>query len=84
MNRIPVNMPVLDGNEKKYLMECIETGWISSEGPFVAKFEDTLATRLGRKFAVAVSSGTAALDIAVAALGLKENDEVILDLERQF
>jgi perosamine synthetase len=78
MNRIPVNMPVLDGNEKKYLMECIETGWISSEGPFVAKFEDTLATRLGRKFAVAVSSGTAALDIAVAALGLKENDEVIL------
>jgi len=78
MNNIPVNEPVLEGNEKKYLMECIETGWISSEGPFVSKFESMLATRVGRKFGVAVSSGTAALDIAVTALKLDPGTEVIL------
>jgi dTDP-4-amino-4,6-dideoxygalactose transaminase len=37
---IPVNQPLLDGNEKKYLLECIESGWISSEGPFIKKFEE--------------------------------------------
>ena len=75
---ILVNEPVLNGNEKKYLNECIDTGWISSEGPFVKKFESQMATYLGRRFATACSSGTAALDIAVAALGLKEGDEVIM------
>jgi perosamine synthetase len=40
---IPVNEPLLLGNEKKYLTECIDTGWISSEGPFVAKFEGAVA-----------------------------------------
>ena len=75
---ILVNEPVLNGNEKKYLNECIDTGWISSEGPFVKTFESQMATYLGRRFATACSSGTAALDIAVAALGLKEGDEVIM------
>lgn len=73
-----VNEPVLDGNEKKYLMECIDTGWISSEGPFIKKFEDNMATYVGRKYATACSNGSAALDIAVAALELKEGDEVIM------
>ena len=77
-NFIPVNEPVLDGNEKKYLDECIETGWISSEGPFVRKFEEGLATRVSRKHGIAVSSGTAALEIAVKALGIGPSDEVIL------
>lgn len=45
---IQVNEPVLNGNEKKYLEECIETGWISSEGPFIKKFEEELAFRVGR------------------------------------
>tara|TARA_B100000780_G_scaffold205962_1_gene146415 strand:- start:7399 stop:8502 length:1104 start_codon:yes stop_codon:yes gene_type:complete len=75
---ILVNEPVLNGNEKKYLNECIDTGWISSEGPFVKMFESQMATYLDRRFATACSSGTAALDIAVAALGLKEGDEVIM------
>lgn len=75
---IPVNEPLLNGNEKKYLKQCIDTGWISSEGPFVAQFEEKFAKRVGRKYAVAVSSGTAALDIAVAALGLDTGDEVIM------
>ena len=75
---IPVNEPLLDGNGKKYLNECIDTGWISSEGPFVRKFEEGLATRVGRSHGIAVSSGTAALDIAVKALGIGPGDEVIL------
>ena len=75
---IPVNEPLLDGNEKKYLLECIDSGWISSEGPFVQRFEEQFAISVGRKYAVAVSNGTAALDIAVEALGIGPGDEVIL------
>ena len=75
---IPVNTPFLNGNEKKYLNECIDTGWISSEGPFVQKFEKNMASYDGRKYATACASGSAALDIAVKALGLKKDDEVII------
>jgi perosamine synthetase len=78
MNPILVNQPLLDGNEKKYLLECIDTGWISSEGPFVKKFEEQFAARVGRKYGVAVSNGSVALDAAVAALGIQPGDEVIL------
>lgn len=78
MNFIPVNEPLLDGNEEKYLTECIRTGWISSEGPFVRIFEEQFAARMGRRYGVAVSSGSAALDAAVVALGLGPGDEVIL------
>lgn len=75
---IPVNEPLLNGNEKKYLIECIDTGWISSEGPFVRKFEELFAARVGRRYGIAVSNGSAALDIAVAALGIGKGDEVIM------
>ena len=75
---IPVNVPLLDGNEKKYLDECIDTGWISSEGPFVKRFEEGMATYVGRKHGIAVSSGTAALEAAVQALNLEKGTEVIL------
>ena len=75
---VPVNEPVFCGNEKKYLLECIESGWISSEGPFVGRFEEAFSANLGRRFGVAVSSGTAALDIAVVALGIGDGDEVIM------
>lgn len=76
--RIPVNEPILDGNEKRYLSECIETGWISSEGPFVSRFEEEFALRSGRKYGIAVTNGTAALDIAVEALCIGPGDEIIL------
>jgi perosamine synthetase len=75
---IPVNEPALGGNEKKYLLECLDTGWISSEGPFVDRFETEFAQRVGRQHGVAVANGSAALDVAVAALGLGSGDEVIL------
>lgn len=75
---IPVNEPLLDGNEAKYLEECVRTGWISSEGPFVRRFEEEFAARVGRKFGVAVSNGSVALDAAVVALGIGPGDEVIL------
>jgi perosamine synthetase len=75
---IPVNTPLLNGNEKKYLNECIDTGWISSEGPFVRRFEDGLASKAHRKFGVAVTNGTVALELAVQALGLGTGDEVIM------
>ncbi len=77
-NFIPVNEPLLDGNEEKYLLECIRTGWISSEGAFIKQFEEQFATRIGRKYAIAVSNGSVALDAAVVALGLSEGDEVIM------
>lgn len=77
-NFIPVNEPLMDGNEKKYLCECIDTGWISSEGPFVERFEKGLAGFAGRKYGIAVSSGTAALEAALQALRLPPGMEVIL------
>jgi perosamine synthetase len=75
---IPVNEPLLDGNEKRYLDECIATGWISSEGPFVRKFEEGMAKITGRRYGIAVCNGTVALEAAVAALELKPGDEIIM------
>lgn len=75
---IPVNEPLLDGNEKRYVLECIETGWISSEGPFVTAFEEKFARRVGRKHGIALCNGTAALDAAIEAVGIGPGDEVIL------
>lgn len=75
---IPVNTPLLNGRERELLLECIDTGWISSEGPFVAQFEEAFSRRMGRKFGVAVANGSAALDVAVQALRLGPGDEVIM------
>jgi perosamine synthetase len=75
---IPVNIPLLDGNEKKYLVECIETGWVSSEGPFIKRFEEGFAAKMGRKHGIAVSNGSVALDAAAIALDLQPGDEVIM------
>lgn len=78
MDFIPVNEPLLNGNEKKYLCECIDTGWISSEGPFVKQFEEKMSAVAGRKYGVAVANGTAALEVAMQAIGIEEGDEVIM------
>ena len=78
MDFIPVNQPLLNGNEKKYLCDCIDTGWISSEGPYVKQFEEKMSERVKRKYGIAVANGTAALEVAVQALGIKKGDEVIM------
>ena len=78
MTFIPVNEPLLNGNEKKYLCECIDTGWISSEGPFVKDFEKKMSATVGRKYGIAVSNGTAALEVACHAIGIGDGDEVIM------
>lgn len=75
---IPVNTPLLSGNELKYITDCIETGWISSEGSFVTRFETEFAQYVNRSHGIAVANGSAALDIAVKALGLGKGDEVIM------
>src|ERR1700744_5550895 len=75
---IPVNRPLLDGNERRYLEECIETGWISSEGRFVKELESRFAQFMGCAHGVAVCNGSLAIDLALAALGVGPGDEVIL------
>ena len=75
---IPVNEPLLNGNEKKYLAECIDSGWVSSEGPFVNRFEMEFAKAVNRGHGVAVANGSGALDVAIAAIGIEPGDEVIM------
>ncbi len=75
---VPVNSPVFNGNEKKYLTDCIDTGWISSAGAYIGKFENGMASFVGQKYGVAVSNGTAALEAACQALNLEKGSEVIL------
>jgi len=75
---VPVNEPLLNGNEAKYLAQCIETGWISSEGSFVRMLEEGMAAIGGQRHGIAVMNGSVALDLAVAALGIGPGDEVIL------
>ena len=75
---LPVNQPLLNGREKEFLMQCIDTGWISSDGPFVAEFERRFAEYIKAKYGVAVCNGTAALETALYAAGIIKGDEVIL------
>jgi perosamine synthetase len=75
---IPLSVPVIEGNEWKYVKECLDTGWVSSVGSFVDKFEDILAEYTGCRYAVATSNGTAALHISLLASGIRSGDEVIV------
>jgi perosamine synthetase len=76
--QVPVNEPWLRGNEEKYVLECIRSGWISSEGSFVKKFEESFAQSVDRAYGIAVSNGSVALDVAMQVLQIGEGDEVIL------
>lgn len=77
-NFIPVNRPKVFGNEIIELKKALSLGWISSEGPFIKKFEKNFCKVVNRKFSSFVSSGTAALDLAIRSLDLKKGDEVLL------
>ncbi len=75
---IPVSEPLFAGNELKYLTHCIKSGWVSCLGGYVTKFEERFAAYCGMRYGVSVSSGTTALHLALASLGIKKGDEVIL------
>jgi perosamine synthetase len=74
---IPIFEPLLQGNEKKYVAQCLETGWISSQGEFITKFEEQFAAYHGMKQAIVTSNCTTALHISLKALGIGYGDEVI-------
>lgn len=78
MYKIPVYQPSLNGNEKKYVNECLDSTWISSKGKFVTEFEKSFANYVGVKHATTVSNGTVAIHLALLALGIGEGDEVIV------
>jgi perosamine synthetase len=75
---IPVAAPVLAGNEKKYVMDCLESTWISSRGEYIEKFETAFADFCGVKHARSCTNGTTALHLALLALGVGPDDEVIV------
>jgi len=75
---IPVNSIKISAKEKSYVKNCLDTGWLSSEGFYVKKFEENFSNYNKRKYGIAVSSGTAALEIAIKSLNLKKGDEVII------
>jgi perosamine synthetase len=75
---IPVSEPLLDGNERKYVLDALDTNWISSAGHYIQEFEAAFAEFCGVRFGVACSSGTTAIHLAVAALGIGPGDEVIV------
>jgi perosamine synthetase len=78
MEKIPVCEPLLDGNELKYVTKAVSEGWISSLGDYILEFENRFASFCGTKYALTTTSGTTALHLACAAIGLKPGDEVIV------
>ena len=78
MKRISIANPVFNGNEKKYLMECIDTGWVSANGRFVSEFEDKFAHECGMRHALSCANGTVSLHLALRGLGIGPGDEVIM------
>ena len=74
---IPIFEPYFTGNEKKYLMDCIDTSWISSQGEYILKFEQALADYQNMEYAIVTSNCTTALHLSLKALGIGPGDEVI-------
>lgn len=78
MNKYPVYRPNLDGNEKKYVLDCLDSTWISSLGKYIPEFESSFAKYIGVRHGASVANGTLALDLALLALGIRNGDEVIV------
>jgi perosamine synthetase len=75
---IPLIEPEIRGNEWKYVQECLETGWVSSAGPFVDRFERMVAQQCGCQRAIATVNGTSALHVALLVAGVQPDDEVLV------
>ncbi|MDF4002853.1 DegT/DnrJ/EryC1/StrS family aminotransferase [Luteibacter sp. PPL552] len=78
MKRISVAQPKLGGREREYVLDCLDTNWISSNGKYIGAFEQRFAEFCGVKHAIAANNGTTALHLALVALDLKPGDEVII------
>lgn len=76
--KIPVSEPNLCGNEKKYVVDCVESNWVSSTGSYVKKFERKISEFIGTKYASTCSNGTTSLHLILLAMDIKGKDEVIL------
>lgn len=76
--RIPLAEPTLAGRERQYLEECVRTGWVSSGGPFVARFEQRVAESAAARHGIAAVNGTAALHLSLLATGIQPDDEVLV------
>ena len=76
--RIPIYQPSLTGNERKYVNDCLDSNWISSKGKYVKQFESSFASYHGTGYAASVCNGTAALHLALLALGIRQGDEVLV------
>jgi perosamine synthetase len=75
---IPLSVPEIRGNEWTYVKECLDTGWVSSAGKFVGRFEQEIARYTGAKHAIACASGTAALHVSLMLAGVRPDDEVLV------
>ncbi|MBT6561484.1 MAG: LegC family aminotransferase [Candidatus Scalindua sp.] len=75
---IPLSEPLISGNEWKYIKDCLDTGWVSTVGAYVTRFEEALAGYIGTKYAVATVNGTSALHVSLIACGVQPNDEVLV------
>jgi perosamine synthetase len=78
LNRISIAQPRLAGNERKYVLDCLDTNWISSIGKYIGEFEESFASFCGVKNAIAANNGTTALHLALVALDLQPGDEVLI------
>lgn len=76
--KIPVYKPYISDLEKKNVLQCLEDGWISSQGKYISQFETEFAHYTGAKHAISVSNGTTALHVALLAAGVTSDDEVII------
>jgi len=78
MVKIPIAEPYFDNTELQYVSEAVKSGWVSSAGKYLPQFEEQFAKYCGVKYRVATSNGTTALHLALKALGIKKDDEVIV------
>jgi len=75
---IPLSEPVISGNEWRYIKDCLDTGWVSTAGAYVTRFEDEIANYIGAKYAVATVNGTSALHVSLIACDVQPDDEVVV------
>lgn len=76
--KIPLSEPVISGNEWRYIKDCLDTGWVSSVGNYVTRFEEMVANYVGTKYAIATVNGTSALHVSLLVCGVQNDDEIIV------